>query len=283
MKLLRRALLALLVLALLGYGAITAYVYEQQGHIIYAPTRTLEKSPRDYGLAFEALRLTVNRATGVSEAIAGWWVPAPHPNGRSLLFLHGNARNIGAPYNTQKIVLLANAGFNVLAIDYRGYGLSDGDRPYEAALYEDAGAALDELERREPDAKKRLIHGHSLGGAVAIELALRRPEAAALIAESTFDSMLGMSTVQAAYRLLPVDLILTERFDSIDKVPGLKLPVLFIHGSADPLVPVRMSERLFAAAPQPKRLVIVPGAHHSDLHEYPQYRDAVLAIAGVKP
>jgi len=278
-KWLSRALAGLAVLAALAYGGITTYVYARQGQIVYLPTHAIERTPRDYGLDYVELHLPVKRATGAAENITAWWIPAPKPNGVSELFLHGNARNMGAPLNLEKVVTLAQAGFNVLAIDYRGYGSSDGDHPYEAALYEDAGAALDELERREPDAAKRLIHGHSLGGAVAIDLAMHRPEAAALVIESSFDSMLGMSTVRAAYRLLPIKLILTERFDSIDKIARIKLPVLFIHGNADPLVPARMSESLYTAATaSDKRLLLINGGVHSNLHTFKQYIPAIRAL-----
>jgi len=278
-RLARRALLVVALLVLLAYAGASLYVYEKQGQIVYAPSRTILKTPKDFGLAYQDLRLNVARAGGASEKIAAWWIPAPRSNGMSLLFLHGNARNMGG--NLGKMAALARMGFNVLAIDYRGYGQSDGERPYEAALYEDANAGLDELERREPDLKKRLIHGHSMGGAVAVELAIRRPEAAALFVESSFDSMLGMSTIKAVYRLLPINLLLTERFDSIDRIAQLKLPVLFMHGTADPLVPLTMSERLYAAVTGSKKLVIVSGAVHSNLHEFPQYRDALRALAGL--
>jgi pimeloyl-ACP methyl ester carboxylesterase len=279
MKCARRALAALALLALLCYGGITAYVYAKQGQIVYIPTRTIEHTPQEYGLAYEELHLPVKRAVGTTEKITAWWIPAPQPNGISELFLHGNARNMSTRLNLEKMAALAHAGFNVLAIDYRGYGSSDGDRPYEAALYEDAGAALDELERREPDLRKRLIHGHSLGAAVAIDLAVRRPEAVALLAESGFDSMLGMSTVRAAYKLLPINLILTERFDSIDKVTQLKLPVLYMHGTNDPLIPAAMSDRLYGATPPgDKRLLLIAGGVHSNLHTFPQYIPAVRAL-----
>ncbi|MDB5805229.1 MAG: alpha/beta hydrolase fold protein [Betaproteobacteria bacterium] len=284
MKWLGRALAGLTVLAALIYGGITAYVYDKQGQIVYLPTHPMERTPRDYGLAYEELHLPVKRAVGINEGatenITAWWIPSPQPNGVSELFLHGNARNMSAPLNLEKAATLARAGFNVLAIDYRGYGSSEGEHPYEAALYEDAGAALDELERREPDIRKRLIHGHSLGGAIAIDLAVRRPEAAALVIESSFDSMLGMSTVRAAYRLLPINLILTERFDSIDKIGRIKLPLLFIHGNADPLVPAKMSERLYAAATaSDKRLLLIDGGVHSNLHTFKQYIPAIRALA----
>jgi pimeloyl-ACP methyl ester carboxylesterase len=275
-KWLKRILLALVLLAGTGYAGICAYVYAKQGQIVYLPTRKLDKTPRDNGLVYEDLRLPVKRATGVTEQINAWWITSPKPNGMSLLFLHGNARNMGA--NLPKMTALARSGFNVLAIDYRGYGVSDGERPYEAALYEDAGAALDELERREPDIRKRLIHGHSMGGAVAIDLAVRRPEAAAVFVESSFDSMYGMSTVKAAYRLLPIDLILTERFDSLSKLPHLTLPVLFMHGTADPLVPSRMSSVLYGAASTPKHLLFVTGAFHSNLHDFAQYQEGLLTL-----
>lgn len=278
MKVFKRVLLALLVLLLLAYGGISLYVYEKQGQIVYLPTRKVDKTPDDYSIFYEEKKLSVKRATGQTEKITSWWLRSKQPNGISLLFLHGNARNMGA--NLGKMAALSQAGYNVLAIDYRGYGTSDGERPYEAALYEDANAALDELKRREPDIKRRLIHGHSMGGAIAIDLAMHRPEAAALFVESSFDSMYGMSTVRAAYKLLPIRLILTERFDSIDKINQIKLPVLFMHGTTDPVVPTRMSELLYAASTSPdKRLLLIDKGLHSNLHTFAQYLPALRDLA----
>ena len=278
MKWIKRILGFLLLLALLAYGGITAYVYARQGQIVYQPSRKVSKTPLDFGLTFDEKILEVKRATGEREKITSWWIPSTKPNGMSILFLHGNGGNIGS--NLGKITTLVQAGFNVLTVDYRGYGASEGDQPYEAALYEDANAALTEFKRREPDQRRRIIHGHSMGGAIAIELALHRPEAQALIIESTFDSMFGMSTVRAAYKLLPIKLILTERFDSIDKIGQIKLPVLFIHGTTDPVVPSFMSERLYAASgASDKRLLLIDRGLHSNLHSFPQYMPAVLALA----
>ena len=274
MKWLRRAGWAAVLLGALAYLGGAAYLYFRQGTVIYLPTREVSNTPRDYGIAYEQLRLPVKRRGGATESISAWWLPAPAPNGMAILFLHGNARNMGARGNAEKVAALAKAGFNLLTIDYRGYGQSDGAFPDEASLYEDARAALDELARRAPDPGRRILHGHSLGGAVAIELALRRPEFAAAFIEASFTSMLDMSTRNRLFRLLPIDTLLTERFDSAAKIGGLRLPVLFIHGTRDERVPHTMSMALFARAPEPKALILVENGAHSNLHDSAQYAQA---------
>jgi hypothetical protein len=116
--------------------------------------------------------------------------------------------------------------------------------------------------RHQPEPKKRVIYGHSLGGAIAIELALRRPEATALIVESTFTSIAEMA--KSAYWMFPADWLLNQRFDALAKVPMLRMPVLFIHGTADTEVPYAMSEQLFNAARGSKWLTLIPGGGHED-------------------
>ena len=274
---LKRSAITLAALIALVWSGASAFVYFKQGSIVYLPTRYLIKTPREAGLVFEDLRLPVKRASGSSEQIHLWWLPAPAQaaNGMSVLFLHGNARNMGAVSNADKVTTLARAGFYVLTLDYRGYGTSDGDAPYEAALYEDTAVALDEFKRRAPDASKRILHGHSMGGAVAIDLATKRPQdfIAAFI-EATFTSMLDMSTLNPVYRALPIDTLLTERFESARKIGSLKLPVLFIHGTHDARIPAAMSQQLFGLAPQPKSMILVAGATHNNLHTFPDYANA---------
>lgn len=280
---LKRSAFAAAALIALAWGSASAWMYFKQGSIVYLPTREFVKTPREAGLAFEDLHLTVKRASGTSEQIHAWWLPAASgsatgtsaASGMSVLFLHGNARNMGAASNTDKVVSLARAGFNVLTLDYRGYGKSEGDAPYEAAVYEDASAALDELIRRAPDAGRRVLHGHSMGGAVAIDLAAKRPrEFMAAFIESTFTSMFDMATLNPVYRALPVDTLLTERFESMRKIGGFRLPVLFIHGTSDQRIPPSMSQQLYERAPQPKTLIVVPGATHNNLHTFPEYASA---------
>jgi hypothetical protein len=147
-----------------------------------------------------------------------------------------------------------------------GYGLSEGQFPSETRVYEDAARAWQYLvEERQISPQQIIIYGHSLGGAIAIDLAVKHPDAAGLIVESSFTSMREMVYRRNIYRAFPVDLILTQRFESIKKVPSLKMPVLFFHGTADSTIPVFMSEKLYAAAGEPKILVIVEGAGHNNL------------------
>jgi len=174
----------------------------------------------------------------------------------------------------------------VLLIDYRGYGKSTGGPPSEQTLYEDAEAAWRFLiERKAVSAKRAVIYGHSLGGAVAIDLAARHPEAAALIVESTFTSMADVARTRE-YRLFPVYMLLTQRFESVDKARGLKMPTLLIHGTRDDIVPYRMSEALYEALSGPKLLQLIPEGDHgnNDLIAPMLYRQAtseLMHLAGL--
>ena len=180
--------------------------------------------------------------------------------------MHGNGGNLSD--NAAQAARLNRLGLSVFIIDYRGYGRSAGKFPSEKTVYEDAESAWNYLTaKKHVSPHDIVIYGHSLGGAVAIDLAAKHPEAAGLITESTFTSIRAMSTLDKHYLVFPIFLILSQRFDSIDKVAGLKMPTLFIHGSADEVVPTWMGQALYQAAPQPKRLFIVPGGHHMDSGE----------------
>jgi pimeloyl-ACP methyl ester carboxylesterase len=180
-----------------------------------------------------------------------------------MLYLHGNGWNIGdSAYDTAR---LRRMGFSVLAIDYRGYGKSDGGLPSEARVYADAQAGWEQLKALQPDARRRFVYGHSLGGAVAIELATRNPDIAGLVVEGSFTSMADMAQQVHGLGWLPLDALLTQRFDSLSKIASIRMPVLFIHGEIDDVVPPAMSRRLHAAAPEPRSLLLVPGAGHSSI------------------
>lgn len=250
-------LAAILLLAYMG-GCV--YMWDTQKQHIYLPERSLQTTPDRDGMRYEEVRIQSGKGAEQGE-LFGWWIPGASASSPALLYLHGNARNVSL--NVEHAARLHSMGYGLLLVDYRGYGKSSGGEPDEKKIYEDAEAAWNYLasELRQPP-QRTFIYGHSLGGAVAIDLAVRHPEAAGLITESTFTSMLDIG--KRDYPYLPVDLLLNQRFDSIDKVGKLKIPVLFIHGTWDSKSPWQMSRQLFDAAPQPKVLKLIEGGEHGN-------------------
>jgi len=270
---------ALAVLLLVVYASARVYnIWDTQRESIFEPTAVLQTSPARLGAPFEELRIPSGSGAERGDLHA-WWIPAEKPDAPTVLYLHGNSRNIS--YNLENALRYRALGSNLLLVDYRGYGKSSGGKPSEAKVYEDAEAAWQYLVRQRGVKPQQLfIYGHSLGGAVAIDLALRHPEAAGLITESTFTSMQAMGELK--YDFLPAGLLLNQRFESLQKIPQLKIPALLIHGTWDQKVPVGMAQQLFEAAPQPKTLVMIEGGEHSNNAAvgWVEYRDAVSAFIG---
>lgn len=156
---------------------------------------------------------------------------------------------------------LSRMGLAVLLFDYRGYGGNPG-HPSEEGLAADARAAQAYLAgRAEVDPDRLVYFGESLGAAVALRLAVERPPAA-LVLRSPFASLADVGRLH--YPLVPVSLLLRDRYDSAARAGRLAAPLLVVAGGRDRIVPVGHSRRLFAAAPQPKRLVVLEGADHND-------------------
>ena len=160
--------------------------------------------------------------------------------------------------NLQHTLHLARMGYNLLVVDYRGYGETHccETSPSEESVYEDAEAAWQYLIReRGADAARSFIYGHSLGGAIAIELAINHPEAAGLITESTFTSVMKMSEERHPFvsTILPMGLLIRPPFDSIQKIGKLRIPALMIHGDQDAKVPHKMLRQLYEAAPSDRK------------------------------
>jgi uncharacterized protein len=193
---------------------------------------------------------------GVGEARPPRWWAGP---GAAVLVCNGNGgnRSLRAPL----AAALAGMGFHVLLFDYRGYGGNPG-HPTEEGLAADARGALDYLAgRAEVDPARVVYFGESLGAAVALRLAVERPPAA-LVLRSPFASLAEVG--QLHYPLVPVSLLLRDRYDSAARAGRLAAPLLVVAGARDRIVPASHSRRLFAAAPQPKRLVVLDGADHND-------------------
>jgi uncharacterized protein len=192
----------------------------------------------------------------------GWFFASNKaPAIATIIFFHGNGGNIS---NVGWVgQLLSSRGFNVLLIDYRGYGRSEGEVGGEQGLYADADAGYQYVTQTRGVAPESVaVYGQSLGTAVAADLASRRP-CAALILESGFTSASDLAAT--VLPLLPrrLHFLSRNRFESARKLAGVKCPVLITHGDPDNTIPKEHGERLFAAANEPKQLQIFPGAGHN--------------------
>jgi len=205
-------------------------------------------------------------ALGTNESLHAWWWPAARKDAPALLYLHGSRWNLtGQLFRIEQLHAL---GFSVLAVDYRGFGQSRGALPSERSVYQDALIAWEHLARLQPEADKRFIYGHSLGGAVAVNLAHEltgenRAQAAGLIVESSFTN-LGDVAAAVTNTSLPVRWLLSQEFDSLSTIGEVGIPVLIAHGRDDRYVPSRFSEALFDAASEPKQLLLIEGANHNN-------------------
>src|SRR5262245_25004006 len=199
------------------------------------------------------------------------WYAGPSDPPATLLWSHGNAGNIAGRVDVQRA--LAARGLGVLAYDYRGYGRSAG-QPSEAGVSRAAEAAFDSLVSAGVPARRIVCFGESLGGAVSIDLATRRPCGAVAVV-STFTRLRDVA--RAHYG--PLAVLAGNRFDSLARVVRLRVPFFAAHGDRDDIVPFALGERLAAAAPEPKRFVSLPGRGHNDVLGDPVLLDAVAAFA----
>jgi hypothetical protein len=186
-----------------------------------------------------------------------WW---SEPEGAPvILFFHGNAQEV---YSWSLIHQeLAATGCRLLLIDYHGYGKSGGE-PHEAALYLDGKASLEWLSDKGVDEGDIVVFGKSLGGAVACEVTQGR-DFKAMVLESTFTSLARVS--RKLFPFFPPGVGIGEVYDSVAKIPRVRCPIMIIHGELDELIPVGEGLDLYAAAPEPKELFLVPGAGHNDV------------------
>ena len=207
------------------------------------------------------------------------------PKAPLMLFLHGARQYLGR--SVFRIEQMRELGFSVLAIDYRGFGASTDELPSESGVVEDAAAAWRWLGERQPDSP-RYVFGHSLGGAIAVQLAARladEPQAVAprgVIVEGTFTSIRDMFGT-FKYGWLPISMLITERFDSLSTVPRIKAPLLVVHGSDDSLVPSRFGRLLYERATAAKRFLLIEGGTHTTTswRGAEQYRAALREFFGL--
>ncbi|MCC5810190.1 MAG: alpha/beta hydrolase [Ectothiorhodospiraceae bacterium] len=264
------------ILAVL-YVLVGAALYLFQSRLIHLPSvpgRELASTPERIGLAYQDVWLETEDGL----AIHGWFVPATEARG-TLLFFHGNAGNIS--HRLDSLRIFNELDLNVLIIDYRGYGQSEGS-PSETGLYRDAEAALGYLRaEREVPAGEIVLFGRSLGASVAAHLAEQHEGLGGLILESAFTSVADMAA--ELYPIFPAQLLVRHRYDALESLQGVTSPVLVVHGPDDEIVPYAHGRRLYEAAPEPKWFLELRGGHNEGFlrtgEDYASGLDAFLSEA----
>ncbi len=272
---------AIAAAALLTAGCAT--LDERQREWIFQP------GDRSWGASAEAARgmddvwITFeSNVTGRESRLHGLWLAARgHPaDGPVLLYLHGARWNVEG--SAPRIRRMQQLGFSVLAIDYRGFGKSSRELPSEEMAYEDARAAWSWLAAQYPQ-RPRYVFGHSLGGAIAIDLAARVEDEQGVIVEGTFTSIADVAG-SMKWGWLPIAPLITQRFESVRKVAQVRSPLLVVHGGNDSLIDPSLGRRLYEAASGRKRFVLVEGASHFSTMAVglAQYREALAEFFSVR-
>ncbi|MBN2474448.1 MAG: alpha/beta hydrolase [Pirellulales bacterium] len=233
-----------------------------ENSLVFVPARYPQGDWHPAGLRFEDAWFRAADGT----KLHGWYVPRQDPLG-VVLFCHGNGDNVSYTADLLR-VLHKQVGVSVLAFDYRGFGRSEGT-PDEPGVLADARAARAWLAERANVAEKEIVlMGHSLGGAVAVDLAAK-DGARALVLDGTFSSMPEVAAHH--YPRLPVRILVRSKFASAEKIGAYQGPLLQSHGEADPIVPIEFGRRLFEAAHEPKQFIPFPKRGHE--FPPPEYYD----------
>lgn len=275
---LRRLILALGLLVLAALSVWGMRVLDAKQRIwIFQPSDRSWSGVNTAGM--QDVWIDYRSRDGSDARLHALWMPSGNRQAPLLLYLHGARWNVKG--SAPRIRRLNALGFSVLAVDYRGFGQSSQALPSEASAAEDAHAGWDWLARK-AGGQPRFIFGHSLGGAIAIDLAASVQDEAGVMVESTFTRIADVVS-SMPWGWLPVGPLITQRFDSVDKVAAIGSPLLVVHGAADPLIPAALGQQLFAAAQEPKRLILVDGAthHNTQTKAMTQYRSALQELFGL--
>ena len=275
-----RALGVLVVVSLAG----CAWLVDKQHELALRPTPGQPAGFEGLRTGDERRLVPVGGDNGTQQ-LSLWWLPNADASAPTLLYLHGTFRNLYQ--NLPKIEALRDAGFSIVAVDYRGWGDSTPIIPSEATIVADAWRAWDELVTRQPDPRRRVIYGHSMGGTIAVRLASELAygrDYGALALESTFTSMPDVAAAAGFWGRVGAALT-TMQFDARSRIGAVDAPVWMLHGGKDHTVPVELGRQLRDAARPGVHWVEFPEGTHSRLHsQFPeQYRQTFGELIGQLP
>ncbi|WP_109313434.1 alpha/beta hydrolase [Ruegeria sp. AU67] len=247
------ALILLVPVLAVIYAGIVGYMYVNQQSLLFKPDGELP-APNTVGLAdVESVSFTMS--DGVT--LTAWSAPPATDDAPTVLFFHGQSGNLGDRADRMREIL--NSGFGLLAPSYRGYPGSEGE-PSEMALISDGIQMYDQLDRQGAEV---VLHGQSLGTAVATAVAEQRPNAQLLVLEAPFTATVDVAAER--YPWLPVHALMRDQFATRDLIGNVTVPTLIFHGTEDETVPLYHGEALAAMAGETAQIYIIPDGTHNDL------------------
>lgn len=249
--------------------------------VFFQPMQPWLRTPETVGLTYEDLRLPTTDGLTLS----AWFLPSRPPAKGTILFLHGNAQNIST--HLASVYWLPERGFNVLLLDYRGYGASQG-LPSVAGAQEDIDSAMRYLiARRDLDPKRIVVLAQSLGGALGLHYLAHsdyRQHLRGAVIDSAFTGYRDIAGEKLRSSWLtwplswPLSLTVSDDYRPLDAAPKVApIPLLILHGDRDEVIPVHHARQLFEAAREPKSLWIIDGAAHIQSLDIPRVRDRLVA------
>jgi len=267
-------LAAVVVLAMAGCAVLD----EQQRKWIFQPSKTEWRGASSAGMDERWIDFTPpDSAAPVT--LHALWLPQPSADAPVMLYLHG--ARWGVTSSSFRMRRLHALGVSVLGVDYRGFGRSTDALPSERTAYEDARAAWEWLRAQYPS-RPRLIYGHSLGAAIAVDLAAEVDDEAGLVLEGAFTSVPDVFSTMP-FGWLPLQPFITQRFDAAQRIAAVGSPVLVVHGANDRMIRPELGRALYERAHEPKRFILADhGTHHNaQAMVGDQVRDAMRSLFGL--
>ncbi len=229
------------VIIILCYLLVIFFVYFNQRNLLYHPFENNYNSD-EANFPYEEIYIPTSNGNNLK----AWFHKKNLEKKKTLVFFHGNAGNL--KNRIYKLNLIKDFDINFLIVAYRGFSGNKG-KPTEEGLYEDAKYTLDWLRKQKISDDQIIIYGESLGTAISVEVAQNK-KFAGIILESPFTSMVEAG--KHYYFYLPVSLLLKDRYQTLDKLKNIKIPILVMHGKKDKIVPFIMGKKVYENANSPK-------------------------------
>lgn len=263
MSRIKQNMLGILAGLAIAYLGALAVLYFYQRNLLYFPDTARPSAGEDKRLE------TISYPSADGIALNSFYRRPPSEAAPVLVHFHGNAGNIGD--RVSRVQPYADAGMAVLLAEYRGFGGNSG-APSEQGLYADARGAIDFLRQQGVAPDRMVFYGESLGSGIAVQMATEFA-CGAVVLEAPYSSVVDVA--QGRYWMFPIRALVRDKYDSTAKIGRVRCPIFIMHGTADQVIPIRYGERLYALAPEPKKMKTYPGLGHIGFDDVRGF-DAVL-------